>query len=473
MRQAVKEIQAVYGDKFLIGTMSMQGVVMEDEEPTAGFLQRAPKLLKESLGINLLSAPRNWEEFAYLFSKDSKLFDRPVILFIDEFDSLPLTVIDKLVTLFRDIYLNRKSYLLHGLALIGVRAVLGVGSQKGSPFNVQRALHVPNLTKEETKSLFYQYQQESGQKIEPEVVQKIYDSTKGQPGLVSWFGELLVEKYNPGVNKIIDMASWNLVWVKARFKEPNNTVLNLIAKAKMPEYRDFLMGIFSESDIPFAFHEPICNYLYLNGIIDSVVGVDSKGDTKEFCRFSSPFVQDCIYSALGMEMQRSMPILPLDPLDDLADALDGPKLNLPALLNRYQDYLKRLKAGGFQLCENQPLRVDLRIREAIGHFHLYAWLYNALGRECTVTPEFPTGNGQVDLHIWCAGKRGIIETKSFTSLRDLKFSKKQASAYASSLGLDSVTLAVFITDASDEVIQKITSDEMIEGVQVNLKAIGL
>ena len=36
-------------------------------------------------------------------------------------------------------------YLLHGLALVGVRAVLGIDSDRGSPFNVQRSLHVPNL----------------------------------------------------------------------------------------------------------------------------------------------------------------------------------------------------------------------------------------------------------------------------------------------------------------------------------------
>ncbi|MFP4429135.1 MAG: hypothetical protein ACLFPB_07420 [Desulfovermiculus sp.] len=34
------------------------------------------------------------------------------------------------------------NYFLHGLALIGVRAVLGVGSERGSPFNVQHSLHV-------------------------------------------------------------------------------------------------------------------------------------------------------------------------------------------------------------------------------------------------------------------------------------------------------------------------------------------
>jgi hypothetical protein len=35
------------------------------------------------------------------------------------------------------------------MALIGVRAVLGVENVKGSPFNVQRSVHIPNLTHDE------------------------------------------------------------------------------------------------------------------------------------------------------------------------------------------------------------------------------------------------------------------------------------------------------------------------------------
>ena len=103
-----------------------------------------------------------------------------------------------MVAIFRDVYLTPQTAALHGLALVGVRAVLGVDSPRGSPFNVQRSLHVPNLTQDEVIELFGQYQAESGQRVEPEVAGEVFDVTRGQPGLVSWFGELLAEKYNPG-----------------------------------------------------------------------------------------------------------------------------------------------------------------------------------------------------------------------------------------------------------------------------------
>jgi len=43
-------------------------------------------------------------------------------------------------------YLNRNKYILCGLALVGVRSVLGVDSQRGSPFNIQRSMKIDNFT---------------------------------------------------------------------------------------------------------------------------------------------------------------------------------------------------------------------------------------------------------------------------------------------------------------------------------------
>ncbi|OAD21226.1 hypothetical protein THIOM_003012, partial [Candidatus Thiomargarita nelsonii] len=206
------------------------------EKPT-DFPEAFGRLLKRSLPGQ--ADVKNWDDFYQLFSRTEGLWDRPLILLIDEVDTIPLSLLDLMVAQFREMYLDRQNNWLHGLALVGVRAVLGIESQRGSPFNIQRSLKVPNLTPEEVKELYRQYQDESGQQIEVAVVDKVYQSTKGQPGLVSWFGELLTEKYNPGDNPVIGMETWKLVWHKARFVEPNNTVMNLIAKARMSEYQAF------------------------------------------------------------------------------------------------------------------------------------------------------------------------------------------------------------------------------------------
>jgi len=430
------------------------------------FLQQ--ELLQESFPGE--PVVKTWKQFAQLFSKRKGLWDRPLILLIDEVDTIPLSLIDWMVAQFRELYLNPQNNWLHGLALVGVRAVLGIESKLGSPFNIQKSLKVPNLTPEEVTDLYDQYQNESGQKIEPTVVEQVYQTTQGQPGLVSWFGELLTETYNPGT--LIDMETWKIVWQNARFVEPNNTVMNLIAKAREPEYQQFLIKLFGNNNIPFSCHRPVCNYLYLHGIIKPFsITFPELG---KICRFTSPFIQDCLYYALTDEIIGSeRHILPLDPLDELTDVFASTSLNLPALLTRYKDYLARLRAQNINPWIDLPRRkTDLHLIEAVGHFHLFSWLRDAVREDCIVSPEFPAGSGQVDIHLRCGTQRGIIEIKSFVKHSQIKSAQDQAADYAKHLSLDRVTVALFIPVLDETVLEKLSSQVVLNGVEVNVVAIG-
>ena len=173
-----------------------------------------PQRFGDLLQLMLPEKPQveSWKEFYQLFAKEGGLWDRPLILLIDEVDTIPLALIDLMVAQFRELYLYRQNNWLHGLALVGVRAVLGIESKRGSPFNVQKSLHVPNFTLNEVQDLYQQYQDESGQQIDPTVIEQIYHDTNGQPGLVSWLGELLTEKFNPGSEQLINQDTWAKVW---------------------------------------------------------------------------------------------------------------------------------------------------------------------------------------------------------------------------------------------------------------------
>jgi hypothetical protein len=471
MGQAKAEIEKNQPDQFIIGAMSCQGIILEESDPEAQFLENIPRLFQDTFGITV-EAPASWAEWIGWFSNEGGIFEKPVILFIDEFDSLPPHVIDRIVTLFRDMYLKRDAYRLHGLALIGVRAVLGVDSLRGSPFNVQRSLRVPNLTANEVNELFDQYQRESGQTFDQPVVDQVFRATRGQPGLVSWFGELLTETYNPGPARTIGMADWDIVYNAARNKEWNNTLLNLIQKARGP-YAGHVLALFSNPEMPFTIRAEWCAFLYLNGIIDEKTVVGESGKPVSVCRFSSPFVQNCLFDAFTDDLiGERLPILALEPMDRLADVFEGDTLHLPALLGRYKGYLQRLKAGGADPWKAQPRRADLRLTEAAGHFHLYHWLKQAVGDICVISPEFPTGNGRVDLHLDCRDKRGIIEVKSFESQSRLDKAKRQAADYARKLGQSEVTVALFTPVTDEDILAGLSTEETIDGVRVTVVAIG-
>jgi Cdc6-like AAA superfamily ATPase len=97
----------------------------------------ARKLIKE-LNLEKTLAINTLEDFEQLFERET--LSKPLILILDEFDALNEAALSRLVSVFRHIYNTRrnqankttaeKNYLLHSLALIGVRTVLGVEKVK-------------------------------------------------------------------------------------------------------------------------------------------------------------------------------------------------------------------------------------------------------------------------------------------------------------------------------------------------------
>lgn len=470
MKQVKKEIKNRYGGRFIIGTISMQGIAMDEDEPDRIFLKKVPKLMLDGFDMDV-EAPGSWENWSLLFHKNKGVFKRPVIVFIDEFDGLPAKIIERLATLFRDMYLNQGSYLVQGLGLVGVRTALCVEGAQTLPFNIQKSLHMPNFTFDEVKELFHQYKEEAEQEISPEVVLSLFNVTQGHPGLVSWFGELISEKYHPGPGKTIDLDIWKRTYRRACNAEWNNTVLSLIKKART-QYEAQVLEVFVRSDIPFLLDRGWCNYLYLNGLIKSAVNMDDGGEESEVCRFSCPFVQKRLYKALAYDLVGNFhPILPLNPFDEMREVFEGSSLELHTILSRYKDFLARLRDNGFTPWRQQFRRSDLRLREAAGYFHLYAWLQTVVGKQCVITPEFPTGSGKVDLHLKCGDKKGLIEIKIFTNAPDFRAGVHRAANYAVQMGLDAVTMALFVPVDDEDVLSRLSGKKTIQGVRVTVVAI--
>ena len=142
------------------------------------------------------------------------------------------------------------------------------------------------------------------------------------------------------------------------------------------------------------------------------------------------------------------------------------------MLERYRAYLKRLAAKGINPWKDQPRRSDLHYTEYVGHFHLYFWLRQAVEDICVISPEFPAGNGRVDLHLKCDGKEAVIEVKSFQKQSKLKNAKKQAVKYARKMSLPAITIALFAPVEDEEILAKLSGDQIIDGVQLHVTAIG-
>jgi hypothetical protein len=401
-------------------------------------------------------AVREMREIEQVFSP--QVLRKPLILVLDEFDALIEEAISSITGVLRNIYIRRqieadrptgeKSYLLHGVALIGVRAVLGVENPRGSPFNVQRSLHVPNLTFAEVQGLFDWYTRESGQAVEPAVVGRLFDETRGQPGLTCWFGELLTETYNSDPTQPIGMAVFEEAYGAASAVLPNNNILNIISKARQEPYKGFVLDMFrTDEKVAFKYDDPVINFLYLNGVIDW----EREGPSEYTLRFPSPFVQKRLFSHFATELFREPGRL-YDPFEDLSDTITDVSLDVPNLLRRYERYLQRNRAW---LLKDAPRRADLRIYEAVYHFNLFTFLSRFMQRrDAQVYPEFPTGNGKVDILIKYAGQVYALEVKSYADELAYRAALQQAAAYGRQLGLTEIVLAFFVERVDDASRQK-------------------
>ena len=398
---------------------------------------------------------QTWAEIRSLFT--SAYFSKPVILIIDEFDALQEDFINRFANEFRAIYLSRagdigtpsgeKKNLLHGLALIGVRSVLGIENVTGSPFNVQRSVHIPNLEQDEVVQIFQDYQDESGQRIDPAVVALIYDEMKGQPGLTCWLGELLTEVNNRHDGEIT-MDDFEYVYSGALDVQPNNNILNIVSKAKQPLYKPTILEMFQAgSKLTFRYDDPITNYLYMNGVVSYEETRNKMGRYQRYLKFPSPFVQKRLFSYFAHDLFMGLKRL-YDPFTDLSNTMTHTFLNIPNIIRLYEAYLHKNRGWLFK---NAPRRkTDEHIYEAVYHFNLYMYLIQFFEDNATVVPEFPTGNGKIDLVIYHSTAVYPLEVKSFINRQKHQEALAQAAAYAQQLAVPEAWLISFIETMTEE-----------------------
>jgi len=128
---------------------------------------------------------------------------RPLVVFIDEIDSLQDETLISVLRQLRNGYPKRPNGFPQALALIGVRDVrdykLASGGSRrlntSSPFNIKiKSLTLRNFTAAEVAQLYEQHTTETGQVFEREAVEQAFALTQGQPWLVNALAKEIVEE---------------------------------------------------------------------------------------------------------------------------------------------------------------------------------------------------------------------------------------------------------------------------------------
>ena len=129
---------------------------------------------------------------------------RPLVLVFDEIDALHDDGLRTVLRQLRDLHQSRPAPGPHSVILCGLRDVRDYKVASGgdptrlgtcSPFNVKvKSMRVGDFDQQETRSLFAQYAEETGQSLTDEALARVWETTQGQPWLVNALGRELTEE---------------------------------------------------------------------------------------------------------------------------------------------------------------------------------------------------------------------------------------------------------------------------------------
>ncbi|MFM6376659.1 MAG: AAA-like domain-containing protein, partial [Microcystis panniformis] len=165
---------------------------IEDSLPTE-LQPPAKQWQQEEPGSRIKAFLRGW----------TKAINRPIVLFIDEIDSLQDQTLISVLRQLRDGFPKRPKNFPSSVGLIGLRdvrdyKVASGGSDRlntSSPFNIKVAsLTMRNFNLAEVGELYQQHTAATGQIFTPEAIETAFYLTQGQPWLVNALAKEIVEK---------------------------------------------------------------------------------------------------------------------------------------------------------------------------------------------------------------------------------------------------------------------------------------
>ena len=206
-------------------------------------------------------------DFYSLFEDLNTIITRKkIVIFIDEFDGIPLNEIKNFLTTLRKLYQDYKAETkkaLYSVGLVGIRNITQLTVGGISPFNIADHVEIPPFSFKNILDLYQQYTQETNQPFTKEAVQKIFEQTQGQPWLVNRLGSILTRQIKPETTDAIEVDDVHKA-IQQLLKEKNAHFDNL--KEKVLLYKETFNKINSQQ-VKFLPYDEAQSWLYQYGLI--------------------------------------------------------------------------------------------------------------------------------------------------------------------------------------------------------------
>ncbi len=174
--------------------------------------------------------------FGELFEALNDIIEfKKIVVFIDEFDGIPLEELENFLNTIRDLYLEYKSVkqkALYSIGLVGIRNITKLIVGGVSPFNIADQVDLPPFSLKNITELYAQYTSETHQAFTEKALLKVFEETRGQPWLVNRLGTILTVDIKPGTVEPIGEADVEKA-IEMLVMEQNVHFDNLDEKARL------------------------------------------------------------------------------------------------------------------------------------------------------------------------------------------------------------------------------------------------
>ena len=329
--------------------------------------------------------------------------DSPLVLLIDEIDSL---VGDTLISVLRQLragYDRRPETFPHSIIMCGVRDVRDyrIHSKEkeiitgGSAFNIKsESLRLGDFSKEEVEYLYQCHTEETGQRFDSDVIDLVWEFTKGQPWLVNALAYEVCFKMKKNRDGSVLITSGMTEQAKENIILRRETHIDqLIDKLKEERVKRVIQPMLSGEDMKDMDIDDI-KYLTDLGLICR---------TKKGPAISNQIYMEVIPRELTYITQENL----MPRFDPDWYIRETGKIDMTKLLKEFQEFFR----------ENSEIWIErFSYKEAGAQLLLQAFLQRIANGGGFIDREYGLGRGRTDLLVKWPYKKGIEKAVQKTAI---------------------------------------------------------
>jgi hypothetical protein len=354
---------------------------------------------------------------------------RPLVVFIDEIDSLQNQTLITILRQLRDGFPRRPQGFPQALALVGMRDVRDYKVASGgsdrlnttSPFNIKvRSFTLSNFSLKNVENLYQQHTDATGQIFTPDAIERAFYLTDGQPWLVNALAKeiteylatdvtipITVELINQAKEILIQRQDTHLDSLAERLREDRVKVIiePILAGQDLPDV--------PQDDIRYLLDLGLCKIEYGRGL-----------------EIANPIYQEVLPRVLAYTTSASIGVIEPRWLSATGELIPT------ELLDSFLAFWRQ---------HGEPLFKSTPYPEIAPHLVLMAFLHRVVNGSGTLEREYAIGSGRMDICLRYGKVILGIELKVWREGKPdpLTEGLKQLDRYLSGLNLETGWLVIF------------------------------